>query len=141
MSLPPKPAHLKNIDVTVPVENAAERVATLESNVQAGKDAAAVIEIAGEQPKHFYESLVKLCQEKLGTRQTPAAPVAPRRMNDIQARAFENDITPFGAYKGQKIGTLSCDYIQWLSEPNEFTKQVAAYVNSERYKQRRRNET
>ena len=44
--------------------------------------------------------------------------------------AMDEEIFPFGAYKGSKFGTLSNKYVLWLSEQSWLDKwpQVAVYV-------------
>lgn len=108
----------------------------LAANVAAGKAAAELVDLAGEQPPHFWECLAKLATAKLPAKEEPSILFGPKAaMNDAQAATFERSAMPFGKYEGEQIADVPARYLLWLTE-SEFTATMRRYLASDRFQYR-----
>lgn len=57
------------------------------------------------------------------------------RMNENEACRFEDEVFPYGKYKGQKVGEVDPSYVLLLTE-GDFTRQLIRYARSDRFKDR-----
>ncbi len=57
-------------------------------------------------------------------------------MTDVQAKAFEDTPMKYGKHVGKRIGDVPIDYLCYLADPNEWTKDLKRYLASDRVKER-----
>lgn len=114
-------------------------MADLATNVTARADAAALVEAAGEQPQRFWEVLAELAQEKL-PKPEPVKEKHPA-MTDDEAREFEEQIIPYGKYRGVAVWHAEPDYLLFLTEGDEFSRELRRYVKSKRFQARQDDDT
>lgn len=68
-------------------------------------------------------------------------PPPPKPMNDAEARAFEEEMMPFGKHKGTPIAEVELGYLDWIVEqPEDFKTKLSRYLLSERVKREREAE-
>jgi len=108
---------------------------TVEQNVQAGKDAVAVVELAGEQPDHFWLCLARLAAAKV----VKAEPedLGPEPEDRILSRAGRAKF-PRGKYAGESPLDVPCDYVAWWldSSRDEFGETLRAYAKTRSFRER-----
>ena len=111
---------------------------SLSDNVQARKDAAEIIEFIGDKSVKFWTVLGAMVHDKI-----PKVPDAVERhppMTEQEAIQFEAEDIPFGKHKGNAVGEVPVDYILWLTEGNEFDKDLRRYVRSKRFQMRQEDD-
>jgi len=101
-----------------------------------------MMELLGEQTQGFWKKFAILVQEKITDkpRKLKLGTGRPKPMNNIEAKRFEKEKIPWGEYKGAYVGQVRMDYLEFLSEPDEFVINVRRYVASKHFKERRKNE-
>jgi len=94
-----------------------------------------LMELIGDQDQTFWRILQRLVAEKLPPDITAKPVVQPviEGMSNIEANAFEKRIMPFGIHVGTPIGEIGCDYLIFMAEGTEFTKELKRYCASERF--------
>lgn len=106
----------------------------LATNIRARKEAEEVVALCGNQPQRFWEALRSMCESRL-----PPEPAAVEKfpaMNEVQARAFEDETMPYGKFKGDAVGIVRCDYLLFLAEGDEFSQRLKCYVKSRLFSER-----
>lgn len=106
----------------------------LAANIAARKEAEALVELAGEQPRRFWEVLAELAVSKL-----PPKPVLPERdppMTEQEALYFEEQSMPYGKHQGGLVGMVEPSYLLFLTEGDAFSKKLRRYVKSKRFQDR-----
>lgn len=106
----------------------------LASNIKARQEAEAFVELVGEQPQRFWETLRDLAIGRL-----PPAPVTVDRnppMDDQEAIRFEASPVPYGKHSGESVGVVPCDYLLFLTEGDMFSQRLKRYVKSKRFQER-----
>lgn len=102
------------------------------SNIQARKDAEELVQLVGEQPARFWEVLRELAIAKLPERHPP--------MTEREAISFEAETMPYGKHAGSQVGIVGVDYLLFLTEGDEFSRQLKRYVKSNRFYNRQQTE-
>lgn len=112
----------------------------IETNIKARKDACAAIDLIGDQPQRFWEVMKEHCESKL-----PKKPIEEDNrnspLNEQHAIRFEAVSMPYGKHKGEEVGQVPCSYLEFLAEGDDFMKALRRYVKSQRYKERRQQES
>lgn len=70
------------------------------------------------------------CAAKLGKVLVDDGPTF--RMSEKESEHFEQEIVPYGTFKGKKVGELPLSYIFIITE-GTFTRQLLRYVRSKRF--------
>jgi len=91
-----------------------------------------VIEMCGEQPEAFWRIMQRLVTEKLPPTMPTVVEVIVKDapMRDNEARKFEEKAMPFGLHAGRAVGEIPPDYLIFMAEGTEFTKQLKRYCAS-----------
>lgn len=112
---------------------------TLERNIACRREAEAVIELAGQQPARFWETLIQLAEERLPPKPVPVDPYPP--MADDEAAKFERWVMPYGKHGGKPMGDIPVGYMCWLTDGDDVVKAARRYVRSKRFSERQDAET
>lgn len=98
------------------------------------------LELAGEHTPRFWEivsnELVKLVRAKLPSLVEPIPVDKYPAFTEQQARAFERETVPYGKFKGKYVGEVPPDYLLFLTEGDEFSKQLRRYVKTKTFYER-----
>lgn len=106
----------------------------LQANIASRQLAESLIDLAGDQPQRFWETLVQLAEDKLPPKPVAVDPCPP--MDDKEAANFERWIMPYGKHGGKPLGDIPIGYMLWLTEGDEVVKNARRYVRSKRFSER-----
>lgn len=114
----------------------------IKENTEASKEAKEWIAEFGDKPQRFWEQLIESAIEKLPPKRqiNYSNPKEIKPMNDILAMSFEREKIPYGQHKGAYVGQVKLDYLIFLAEENDFTRDVKRYVASAHFKKRMKGE-
>lgn len=107
---------------------------TIQENMRARQEAEAIVELAGEQPARFWETLRDLAVAKLPPVAQPTDRHPP--LTDEEAIRFEAMPLPYGKHKDETVGEVPCGYLLFLTEGDEFSQRLRRYVKSRRFAER-----
>lgn len=107
---------------------------SIATNIAARQDAEEMIAFIGEKPARFWELLAEHCARQLPPRPADRDPLPP--MSEAEATRFEGVRFPYGKHAGELIGSVDCDYVLFVTEGDEFSKQLRRYVKSQRFQNR-----
>jgi len=106
------------------------------ANIKARQEAEALVDLAGEQPPRFWETLRDMSLAKLPPVPAPIDRHPP--MDESAALRFERGVMPYGKHAGERIDEVPCDYLIFLTEGDEFSQQLRRYVKSRLLMKQRR---
>lgn len=92
----------------------------------------------GGRRERFWSVFRDLCAAKLP--QTAVSIEKDAAMSEAGATNFEAQRMLYGKYQGKEVGTVPCGYLLFLTEGDDFTKQLKRYCASARFKQRQDEE-
>lgn len=99
------------------------------ANIQARLDAQEAWDLVKDQPARFWEHFDALRGASVTINSFESAVTQP--MNEIQARAFEQEIVRFGKHKGLPVGEiLEQDrfWLEFVAHGSEFSERCARYL-------------
>lgn len=83
--------------------------------------------------ERFWEVLASEVAARLGKVLVDDGPAF--RMNEKEAERFEQQVLPWGKYKGEKVGEVDLSYVLLLTE-GDFTRQLIRYARSQTFADR-----
>ena len=107
---------------------------SVSQNIMARQEAESLIELAGDQPERFWETLRNLAAAKLPPVPPPIDRYPP--MDETEAIRFEASPVPYGKHSGEQVGMVPCDYLLFLTEGDMFSQRLRRYVKSKRFQER-----
>jgi uncharacterized protein (DUF3820 family) len=88
----------------------------------------------GEAKPRFWEVIIELAQQQIGA--TPQTG-SEASMTDDEARRFGKQTITFGKFQGKPIDEVPIDYLEWYVDSQQFAKDVAKYLQSQRIRSER----
>ena len=111
---------------------------SIEANIAARRGAEEMVEFIGEQSHRYWECLIELATAKLPPKPAPIDRLPA--MNQQEAIRFEAQTMPWGNHYGKAVGEVECGYLIFVTEGDEFSKQLKRYVKSKRFQERQGDE-
>ena len=91
--------------------------------------------VGAEKPERFWERLFELIGVYVQRK-----PEARDRMNDEEAKIFENRVMTFGSFRGKRIADIPLARLEWHAD-QRFTDELRRYLASDRVQiERKRDE-
>ncbi len=107
-------------------------------NIRAREYALEVVGMCGMQPQRFWECLKSLCENRY-----PSPPPTVEKfpaMDERNAQRFEKCTVPYGVHRDKEVGIVPVDYLLFIAEGDEFSRNVKMYVKSKRFESRQESE-
>ena len=107
--------------------SATDGLETVASRIAAGNRARKLFaEQQIESHAHFWETLANLVSTHIGKVVVEVSDDGP--MSPLRALEFEQEVMPFGQYKGHKIVDVDLEYLVRLIDPSAFIRQLKKYI-------------
>jgi len=109
---------------------------TVQARIDARKRASVVADLVSDEAiviseparEAFWIELWRL----LGAQTRPPAGFRGEPMTDKQAKVFGAVLMPFGLHKGKRVDEVPLEYLERLTDPSSFLKEVRRYLASRR---------
>lgn len=115
-----------------------EETKELELNIKARKEAEDLLVLLDGQSERFWLALRDLINKRFPKAESSSKIEKP--MSEEEVKKFEKGVMPYGAHAGFSFGEIPTEYLVFIAEGNDLTKEIRRYVKTKRFKQRQDQE-